>query len=176
MFALLKKKNPYEQAAQSVYAQALENARKAEFYKIYAVPDSFDGRFDLLVLHVFLVLQRVLEGGVEAAEDFNQSLFDATFSDMDQTLREMGIGDMGVPKHMRKMMRGFNGRMHAYSEALEQGCFQDALRNNLYGTVKDVEPDVLSKMEGKALEMLEILKEQPCEDILGGRVSFEEDA
>lgn len=176
MFALLKKKNPYEQAAQSVYALALENTRKAEFYETYNVPDSFDGRFDLLVLHVFLVFQRMLEDGIEAAEDFNQALFDATFADMDQTLREMGIGDMGVPKHMRKMMRGFNGRMHAYSEALEQGRFQDALRNNLYGTVEDIEQGVLSKIEGKALAMLKVLKEKPSEDIFSGRISFEKDA
>lgn len=173
MFALLKKKNPYEEAARAVYAATLAHTREPVFYEDYGVPDSFDGRFDLLVLHVFLILQRVLEEDRALAEVFNQALFDATFADMDQTLREMGIGDMGVPKHMRKMMRAFNGRMHAYSAALEQGALGDALRKNLYGTV-DVGDEVLEKMEAKAQAMLLTLKAQPFDDIFSGRIKFED--
>ena len=96
MFGLFKSKNPYEQAIHSVYSKALENTRKKSFYTEYGVPDTFDGRFDLLLLHIFLVFNRMLKESAVKAEDFNQALFDETFKDMDQTLREMGIGDMGV--------------------------------------------------------------------------------
>jgi cytochrome b pre-mRNA-processing protein 3 len=93
---------------------------------------------------------------------------------MDQTLREMGIGDMGIPKHMRKMMKGFNGRMHAYEEALTQGRLAGALRKNLYGTLERPDEEKLAKMEANALEMLEVLRAQSAGDILGGVVRFEE--
>lgn len=173
MFALLKKQNVYAQSARAVYAEALAHSRAPYFYEEFGVPDSFDGRFDLLLLHVFLVMQRTLEDSAEQAEEFNQALFDATFADMDQTLREMGIGDMGVPKHMRKMMRGFNGRMHAYQEALVSGELQASLRRNLYGTLDGVDDDVLAKMERKVLEMLAFLKTQSSEAIFAGEIQFE---
>lgn len=129
MFGLLKKKNPYEDDARAVYAAVLTHIRQPVFYERFGVPDSFDGRFDLLLLHVFILI----EASGDAA--FDQALFDATFADMDQTLREMGIGDMGVPKHMRKMMKAFNGRMHAYADGLEKDDLAGALVRNLYGTV-----------------------------------------
>ena len=175
MFALLKKKNPYEQAARQVYASVLLHSRKEEFYEDYGVPDTFDGRFDMLLLHTYLILHRMLEDGQEHAEAFNQALFDATFADMDQTLREMGIGDMGIPKHMRKMMKGFNGRMHAYEEALEQGTLADVMKRNLYGTGLAPDDKKIAKMEAKALEMLAFLKTQSSADILSGDVRFEKE-
>ena len=173
MLALFKKKNPYAKAAHEVYAHILEHARKPEFYEKHGVPDTFDGRFDLMVLHAYLILHRMLEEEHQEAEVFNQALFDAIFSDMDQTLREMGIGDMGVPKHMRKMMKGFNGRMHGYEAALEQGDFTQALKRNLYGTEPEVDDKKIAQMEAKALEMLAFLKTQSCADILNGDVRFE---
>lgn len=175
MLALLKKKNPYAQAAHQAYACILEHARQTEFYEKLGVPDTFDGRFDLMVLHAYLILHRMLEDGKQEAETFNQALFDAIFADMDQTLREMGIGDMGVPKHMRKMMKGFNGRMHGYDEALEQGTFAQALKRNLYGTALAPDDKKIAKMEAKALEMLAFLKTQSSADILSGHVRFEKE-
>ncbi len=175
MLALLKKKNPYAQEARQAYAAALLHTRKEEFYENLGVPDTFDGRFDLMVLHIYMILHRMLEDGQDQAESFNQALFDVTFADMDQTLREMGIGDMGVPKHMRKMMKGFNGRMHAYEEALEQGQFAQALKRNLYGTALAPDDKKIAKMEAKALEMLGFLKTQASSDILSGQVKFDKE-
>ena len=176
MLSMFKTKNPYAQAAHDVYAQCLSHARQPVFYQDLAVPDTFDGRFDLLLLHVYLILQRMLDENEIEAEAFNQALFDEIFKDMDQTLREMGIGDMGVPKHMRKMMKAFNGRMHAYAEAMEQGDLKEALRKNLYGTVDDVDDSVLVKMVDEADRMLSVLKTQPIESISGGQIKFDEGA
>ncbi len=133
MLNILKKKNIHENAARGVYAGLLERTRQPAFYAVRGVPDTFDGRFDLLLFHLFLVIRRMKEEGAEGAA-FGQAVFDAAFADMDQTLREMGIGDMGVPKHMRRMMKAFNGRMQAYDESFDDAAgFKAALRRNLFG-------------------------------------------
>jgi len=172
MLALFKHKKSYKDAARNVYAMALSSTRSAEFYERYGVPDSFDGRFDLLVLHVFLVFNRMLKDDRVEAEAFNQALFDVTFEDMDQTLREMGIGDMGVPKHQRRMMTGFNGRMHVYETALAQKEMPEALKRNLYGTIDSPDEKILDDMVVKINDMIHVLNAQNGADILNGQVRF----
>ena len=173
MLGLFKAKNPYVQPARQVYAAILSHIRQPKFYKDYGVPDTFDGRFDLMLLHIFMILHRMLEDGQVEAEAFNQALFDVTFADMDQTLREMGIGDMGVPKHQRKMMKAFNGRMHAYEAALAQGTLKDALRKNLYGTLENPDEQQISKMVETVERRLKFLKTMQSADILNGHIGFE---
>lgn len=132
--------------AKELYACALNNTREQVFYTKYGVPDTFDGRFDLLLVHLFIILHYTVGKG--EYEELSQALFDVTFKDMDQTLREMGIGDMGIPKHMKRMMKAFNGRMHSYQaaiapeslndheiEGLKISSLEDALNRNLYGAV-----------------------------------------
>jgi cytochrome b pre-mRNA-processing protein 3 len=172
MLALLKRKNPYAQPAKAVYGQLLEKTRAPVFYAEYGVPDSFDGRFDLLILHVFFVVKRLAHEG-RTGRDFNQALFDATFADMDQTLRERGIGDVGVPKHMRRMMKAFNGRMHAYSAALgDDKALAEALMRNLYGTSVVVDMEKASRISDYVLRSIAALEKQPLSDIIAGRVIF----
>ena len=169
MFGLLKTKNSYEQEARDVYAAALAHSIKPFFYEDYKVPDTFDGRFDCLLVQLFIVIERMLDDG---HEDFNQALFDTAFANMDQTLREMGIGDMGVPKHQRKMMKAFNGRMHAYKAALDAGDMSEALAKNLYGTVEDVDGKTLKNMDKYVKEALAHLRAQDADVILSGQVEF----
>lgn len=173
MLAFLKKKTPHADPAKRAYAQILQHIRAPIFYTTYGVPDSFDGRFDLLLIHLFLVINRLANEG-EQAREFNQALFDVTFADMDQTLREMGIGDMGVPKHQRRMMKGFNGRMHAYDEALRQGegAFAIALRRNLYGTIEDTEVPDIQKIMRYIRESMAVMAQKPVSGILNGEVAF----
>ncbi len=149
MFGLLFKQNDeIKTAAHDLYECALMSTRNEIFYSKYKVPDTFDGRFDLLLLHIFLILHRSM--GQKNYSKLAQALFDTTFRDMDQTLREMGIGDMGVPKHTKRMMKAFNGRMHSYQmalnpqsieklkiEGLSKTTLKEALRRNLYGTIQD---------------------------------------
>ncbi|MGB0719898.1 MAG: ubiquinol-cytochrome C chaperone family protein [Bdellovibrionales bacterium] len=145
MFGLLKRKNPYEQAARDLYLCVMAQSRAPVFYEDFGVPDTFDGRFDVLSLHLFMVMEALRAHGAAGA-DLSQALFDVCFADMDQTLREMGIGDMGIPKHMRKMMTAFNGRMHAYQTGLEQGDLRAALARNVYGDAGDAaHPDALER-------------------------------
>lgn len=145
-------------SAEAMYAAALTQTRQEVFFREYGVPDTFDGRFDLLLLHIFLILNKILKW--DRHEDLSQALFDVTFRDMDQTLREMGIGDMGIPKHMRRMMMAFNGRMHSYQIALEPESLKsikveglkastlpEALTRNLYATVPNTGEEEIKLME-----------------------------
>lgn len=173
MFSVLKKKNPYGPAAGRVYAALLARTRDSVFYGSFGVPDSFDGRFDLLLLHAFFVVNRLAHEGPQG-RSFNQALFDAVFADMDQTLREMGIGDMGIPKHMRRMMKAFNGRMLAYAQGAEGERFAGALLRNLYGTLEKAAPGPAQAMERYAAKVMDSLAAQATEDILQGRVYLPE--
>lgn len=139
MLSILKTKKPYEQEAKALYAQCLSAVRLPWFYQTCALPDTMETRFDLLVLHLFLIIERNLSDPSIDGEDVNQALFDRVFIDMDQTLREMGIGDMGIPKRMRKMMTGFNGRMHSYRDAVaaydsnaETAALRAVIARNIY--------------------------------------------
>lgn len=137
MFSTLfkKKKNKQKQIntiAKGLYACALENTRQEIFYTQYQVADNIDGRFDLLLLHIFLILHPIMEQ--ENYAEISQALFDITFKDMDQTLREVGVGDVGIPKHMKRMMLAFNGRMHVYKDAIGNSPdLVKALARNIYG-------------------------------------------
>lgn len=124
----------------AVLKAVMGQVRRPEFYTRCGVPDTFDGRFDVMVLHLFLVMEPLMPLRQDG-RDFNQALFDAAFSNMDQTLREMGIGDMSVPKHMRRMMKAFNGRVHAYYEAFDLAtdeALESVLRRNIYAVSDDV--------------------------------------
>lgn len=151
MFAtLFKPKNKQRASAEKLYYDALLHTREPSFYESYGVPDTLDGRFDLLLIHLFIVLNRRMNE--EGYEQLAQALFDVTFKDMDQTLREIGIGDTGMKRHMKRMMRAFNGRMHAYQyavapetlsdkdiEGLPRSTLEQAIKRNLYATVSDNE-------------------------------------
>ncbi len=114
----------------------MEQARQPGFFLACGLPDTVDGRFDLLVLHVFLVMHRLKQNRDETA-DLSQALFDVLFQDMDDSLRELGVGDMGVGRRIKAMAEGFYGRILAYERALEQGAdaLDQCVRRNLYGTV-----------------------------------------
>lgn len=150
--------------ARRLYSCALAKTRDEGFYAHCGVPDSFDGRFDLLLLQIFLILR-----GCKNRDDYDQlsqDLFDEIFKDMDQVLRERGIGDMGIPKHMRRMMKAFNGRMHAYQiatdpqslegvsllEAIAPDDLRGMLRRNLFGTVEDPAQEHIDLMERYVLD------------------------
>jgi len=97
MFGLLKKKNSYEQDAFDVYERLMAASRNPVFYNDMGVPDTFDGRFDCLVAHTFMVVEALNSVDLARAEQFNQALFDRIFVQMKITLREIGVGDVGIP-------------------------------------------------------------------------------
>lgn len=130
----LFKRDPAATAAQALYGRVVEQARLPAFYRDLGVPDTLDGRFDMIVLHAFLVLHRLKAEG-QAQGPVGQALFDLMFADMDASLRELGVGDLSVGKKVKQMATGFYGRVAAYEEGLAAGgALEGALRRNLYGT------------------------------------------
>lgn len=103
----------------TIYGMIVARAREPAFYAGYGVPDTVDGRFDLVVLHLWMVLRRLGQGADPQA--LAQGLFDHFCSDMDANLREMGVGDITVPRRMQAFGEAFYGRSVAYDAALAEG-------------------------------------------------------
>jgi cytochrome b pre-mRNA-processing protein 3 len=122
----------------ALYGAIVAQARSACFYAAYGVPDTVEGRFDLLVLHLVLLLHRLSHH--EATRGLGQGLFDAFCADLDANLREMGTGDLGVPKKMQAFAEAFYGRQAAYLAALEsldRQAFEKALQRNIFAAGND---------------------------------------
>ena len=125
-----------------LYGMIVAQARMGVFYTAYGIPDTVQGRFELLVLHIVLVLRRLgrapqtaTVGGWGRRDSLSQLLFDAFCRDLDANLREMGVGDMGVPRRMRRFGEEFYGRQAAYQAALEGGgspALENALARNIF--------------------------------------------
>jgi cytochrome b pre-mRNA-processing protein 3 len=110
-------------------------SRAPGLYTGAGVPDTFEGRFESLALHAFLVMRRLRELPDPAAA-VAQEFVDHLFAHLDQGLRQSGIGDLGVPKRMKKMAQGFYGRIDAYDAAVEsddRSELEAALRRNVTG-------------------------------------------
>jgi cytochrome b pre-mRNA-processing protein 3 len=116
---------------EAIYGTIVTQAREPLFYRDLAVPDTVNGRFDLVLLHLWLVLRRLKSVGSGTA--LSQALFDHFCTDMDDNLREMGIGDQAVPKRMRAFGEAFYGRTAAYDMALTEGseAFAGAICRNV---------------------------------------------
>jgi cytochrome b pre-mRNA-processing protein 3 len=104
---------------EAIYGMIVTQAREPSFYRAMAVPDTVNGRFDLLLLHMWLILRRLKSAAGGAA--LSQALFDHFCNDMDDNLREMGVGDLTVPKKMQAFGEAFYGRTAAYDLALTEG-------------------------------------------------------
>ncbi len=105
---------------EAIYNRIVAQARQPGFYRNFSVPDTVDGRFDLMVLHLWMIL-RQLRPTAEAGSSLSQALFDHFCSDLDANLREMGVGDLAVPKRMQGYGEAFYGRATAYDAALAIG-------------------------------------------------------
>jgi cytochrome b pre-mRNA-processing protein 3 len=121
---------------EAIYGMIVTQAREPLFYRDLGVPDTVNGRFDLLLMHLWLVLRRLKS--VEAGTGLSQALFDHFCEDMDDNLREMGVGDLAVPKRMRAFGEAFYGRSAAYDMALTEDheAFAQALCKNVFNGEK----------------------------------------
>ena len=108
---------------EAIYGMIVTQAREPIFYRDLGVPDTVNGRFDLLLLHLWLLLRRLrtVQGVNGGATELSQALFDRFCEDMDDNLREMGVGDQTVPKRMRAFGEAFYGRVQAYDQATDAG-------------------------------------------------------
>ncbi|MGH6665702.1 MAG: ubiquinol-cytochrome C chaperone family protein [Pseudolabrys sp.] len=130
----LFRRNAQAHTISILYGMIVAQARLSYFYRDYAVADTVNGRFDLIVLHLALVLERL--AGEPGLQSLGQGVFDRFCRDMDQNLREMGISDLKVPKEMQRIGEAFYGRAQAYRTALaakDDARLVAALERNIYG-------------------------------------------
>lgn len=170
--SFFKRKDPPADPVDALYAALVNKARDPKFYTSYAVPDTVDGRFDMIVIHAMLVMRRLREMPAEV-HTTGQRLFDLMFTDMDRSLREMGVGDMSVGKHVKKMAKAFYGRAAAYEAGMD-GSEEElarAINENLF---RHTTPPAAA-IEGIASYLKRAsahLARQPVSDIAAGKIDF----
>ncbi len=179
VFSFLWKRFSSEQKkARDLYDSIVEQARQPSFYIDFAVPDTVDGRFDMLCAHIYLVVDR-LRNDEEKTKNLAQSLYDIMFADMDSCLREIGVGDMSVGKRIKDMAFGLNGRLYAYDAGLKSEgeeadkMLRDVIRRNIYGTIeKDPDLETLQTLAQYFRKEHKALAQQEDKDLLNGKITF----
>lgn len=155
--------------AHELYVSIAEAARRPGFYAKLSAPDTTEGRYDILSLHMILVLRR-LKAERDSTAKYAQLLFDIMFRDVDDSLREMGVGDLRVGKKVREYAEAFFGRALAYEEALDgQSDLNEALARNVYGDLETPHAPGLAAYVRRADDAL---KAQDIAAIMAGKISF----
>jgi cytochrome b pre-mRNA-processing protein 3 len=167
---------PKRAEAVALYGALARRARLPAFYAGLGVPDSVDGRFEMLCIHAHALFHR-LRGGDAAAEQLAQAVYDAMFEDLDGALRELGAADLGVGRRIKIMTEALKGRIDAYDTALAatgpgaEEALRAALGRNAYGTVK-AEAAQIAAMAGYLRDLRATLAACEISDLLAGRIGF----
>lgn len=174
IFGLFRKSVDAE-AVYAVYSAIVAQSRQPRFYAEWGVPDTVTGRFDMITLHLSLLFRRLRGEGGEAGE-FAQAVFDLFFRDMDRSLREMGVTDLGVPRKIQKMSSVFYGLMTSINEAidtLDPPAVEAVLTRNVFadGAVPGV-----AALAAYLIDEAARLTAQPVAAITGGRLRLGEAA
>ena len=149
-----------------LYNAVVGRAREAHWYAQGRVPDTVDGRFDMVAAVLALALIRLEDDDAEGAEPAAR-LAERFVDDMDGQLRQIGIGDITVGRHIGKMMSMLGGRLGAYRDGLAGGDLDGAITRNLYrGEAPD--PAALIHVRGRLQAMHERLRNVPIPELVGG--------
>ncbi|MDO9707723.1 ubiquinol-cytochrome C chaperone family protein [Paracraurococcus lichenis] len=171
--ALFRRK-PHERAGFELYGAAVAAARDPWFFGALGVPDTLDGRFDLVGLHAALLIRRLRRDPDPRGAALAQAVFDAMFADMDINLREMGVSDLTVGKRVKRMWEAFHGRAQAYEAALESAdaaALAAALHRNVWRA--EGEPgEAARRLAAQALRAADALAAQPFDALLKGQARF----
>lgn len=166
------RRGQHERAGFALYTEAVRAARSPWFYVRLGAPDTLDGRFDLVGLHVALLIRR-LRTAPDPGPALAQAVFDAMFSDMDDNLREIGVSDLSVAGRMRAMWEAFHGRSKVYAEAIDSAYrpgLEAALARNIW---RGAAPDGAATMlAGLVLMQAAHLRAQPIAALAAGDVEF----
>lgn len=152
-------------------------SRRPDIYTEKGVPDTLDGRYEMLSLLCALTMLRLQELG-QSGENLSQDLFDQFFKNTELSLREAGVGDLAVPKHMRRMMQGFNGRITTLSEALSrEGAEQDQeieghLKRNLYSTLDNPDQDQVELMVDYVKNFVHSMRRHDLDSLKNGEIKI----
>ncbi|MBZ9655242.1 ubiquinol-cytochrome C chaperone family protein [Phyllobacterium lublinensis] len=167
-----RKAKANEAITTALYDAIVAAARQPFFYSDLDVPDSPLGRYEMLSLHVFLFIRRI-KGRTPALKSIGQEVTDEFFLDVDHSLRELGIGDSGVPKRMKKLARMFYGRIESYDKALDENDYTGLVA----ALARNIRPDNQEWQGAQSLGKYVLLVTRHLEDqtddmISGGKVTF----
>ncbi len=180
---------PRKYRADTLYHKIVAQARNKKFFSDYGVPDSPDGRFDSLSLHVILVLYTLAQlsndkvADDKVADDKGQGkknrhlgkeLIEVMIEDLDHNFRELGVGDLSVGKKIKGMLKGFYGRMQSYEQAFEQSdevMLKETLNRNLYRKTTATEEN-LNQMNAYIWQALKNLQQHSSAEISVGDIKF----
>jgi len=129
MLSGLRKRAERQAVVERLCTAVSDRARAEVFFRGMLVADTIDGRFDVLALHAWLLLDELRNRG-EA--ELSQRFVDALFVHFDEALRELGAGDVGMSRRMKKMASAFFGRLEAYRSAPDATALADAIARNIY--------------------------------------------
>lgn len=166
-------RNKPEEEAQALYAASINQARQEFLFRDFGVPDTIDGRFDMISLHIFLVLRRLKVEKNRTAE-LAQCLFDTMFADMDRSLREMGAGDLGVGRRVKVMATAFYGRLSAYEKALVNSdvkALEEAIVRNIFRE-DESKRQYAKKIANYTNRVAHALSSCSIDDLLEGQLIF----
>jgi cytochrome b pre-mRNA-processing protein 3 len=170
----LRRQRARDDAAQQLYFALVDQARQPVFYAEWGVPDSRDGRLELVSLHAILLMRRLRDEGA-AGQDVAQRLFDLMFQDLDRHLREWGVGDLSVGKQVKKLAQSFLGQAAALDPLLAVADLvglQSVLRRNVYTEVAEPQPMAVDRLAAYLLSQTHWLATQDAAELLAGRVRF----
>ena len=174
----------------ALYSAIVSEARRVVFYTGYGVPDTPTARFDMVVLHLALVVRRLRaepDGGLllpaegrarsRTLDQYVQGLVEFFFEEMDRALREMGVGDVAVPKRMKKLAAAWNGRIRAYDAALladDEAALSQALTRNVFAEAENRAgaPALAAHVRAAAATLAAV----PLTDLLAGRPTWPDPA
>jgi cytochrome b pre-mRNA-processing protein 3 len=171
------RRDPRNATIDALYGVIVAQARSPHFYRACAVPDTVNGRLEMLLLHVFLFFQRVRREA-DPIRLLGQQVFDRFCRDMDDNLREMGVGDLAVPKQMRQIGEAFYGRAKAYDGALAvpgDAALAKALLRNVYSGASGHAADA-RRLATYTAEAVRHLSRQEVAGLAEGQVSFPDPA
>jgi len=174
LFGLFRRK-PHERQGFALYTAAVQAARHPAFFSRLGVPDTLDGRFDLIGLHVGLLIRRLHRDADPRGPALAQAVFDAMFADMDFSLREMGVGDMSIARRMKNMWEAFNGRAQAYEASLaagDRGALAAALARNVWRGGKPADAPEVLRLADLVMAADAALADQALGHLLQGAAQF----
>jgi cytochrome b pre-mRNA-processing protein 3 len=178
MLGRLFKRDPLKDRADALYRRVAEAAREPRLFALHGVPDTVEGRFEALSLHVFLVLDRLDRLGAEGRA-LAQEFVDRFFADLDGAVRAIGIGDLSVGKKVKAYARNFYGRVEAYRAGLAvdaaPAALDEALSRNLFGLDREAPPQ-LGKVAAYVLQSRQRLEAMDVAAIESASSLFAEQA
>lgn len=169
MLTWLRRRSPTGQTATKLYGHVVAQARSTVLYASYHVPDTAEGRFEMIVLHLFMSLERLRAEG-EAGQALGQALLETFVTDMDDAMREFGIGDLGVPRRIKKTTAAVAERVEDYRAALaapDDAPMQRALAKHIA-----LDPADASRLATYARAAARALARAEPTRILAGEIAF----